>query len=71
MIPPFGYRPRARLDLMQQFMYLAEGALRSTRAAAALQDSYDSGVARLKDMRRLSGAVWPRWAVINTKHSYD
>jgi toxin ParE1/3/4 len=63
----FAYRPRARLDLLEQFVYLAEegsvevaeryfAAVDTTCARLAKQPSsgtpYDSGLARLKGMRR-------------------
>jgi toxin ParE1/3/4 len=67
MIPPFAYRPRARLDLLEQFLYLAEeatadvaeryfAAVDHTCARLAKQPFsgtlYESGVACLKGVRR-------------------
>ena len=67
MIPPFAYRPRARLDLLEQFLYLAGEATVEVaeRYFAAVDRTctrlagqplsgtpYDSGVARLEGMRR-------------------
>jgi toxin ParE1/3/4 len=67
MIPPFAYRPRARLDLLEQFLYLAEeatvdvaeryyAAVDQTCARLAKQPfsgtPYDSGIPRLKGVRR-------------------
>ena len=63
----FTFRPRARLDLLEQFLYLAEqatvaaaeryfAAVDRTCARLAAQPSsgtpYDSGVPRLEGMRR-------------------
>ena len=68
MIPTFAYWPRARLDLLEQFLYLAEesspavaeryfAAVDRTCARLARQPRsgapYDSGVSRLKGMRRV------------------
>ncbi len=67
MNPPFAFRPRARLDLLEQFIYLAEQAtvemaeryftaVDQTCARLAKQPlsgtPYDSDVARLEGMRR-------------------
>jgi len=68
MNPPFTFRPRARLDLMEQFLYLADRAtvevaeryfvaVDQTCVRLAKQPRsgtpYDSGVARLEGMRRV------------------
>jgi toxin ParE1/3/4 len=67
MNPPFAFRPRARLDLLDQFLHLAEqatvevakryfAAVDQTCARLAKQphsgSPYDPGVARLEGMRR-------------------
>lgn len=68
MTPPFAFRPRARLDLLEQFLYLADQATAEVAARyfAAVDQTcarlakqplsgtpYDSGVARLEGMRRV------------------
>jgi len=67
MIPPVAQRPRARLDLLEQFIYFGEesGVNLAHRYFAAVDETcavlvaqpnagvaYDSGVAGLKGMRR-------------------
>jgi toxin ParE1/3/4 len=67
MISPVTQRPRARLDLLEQFVYFGEqaGAHLAERYFAAVEATclqlvdyprsgvlYDSGVARLKGLRR-------------------
>jgi toxin ParE1/3/4 len=67
MRPAFAYRPQARLDLLEQFLYLAEEANIEVaeRYYAAIEQTcarlakhplsgtpHDSGVARLEGMRR-------------------
>ena len=68
MNPPFTFRPRARLDVLEQFLYLADHAtvevaerylMAVDRTCARLAKQprsgtpYDSGVARLEGMRRV------------------
>jgi toxin ParE1/3/4 len=68
MNPSYTFRPRARLDLTEQFSYLADrataevaeryfAAVDQTCARLAKQPrsgtTYDSGVARLEGMRRV------------------
>jgi toxin ParE1/3/4 len=67
MNPPFTFRPRARLDLGEQFLYLADQATTEVaeRYFAAVDETcarlakqprsgtpYDAGLARLEGMRR-------------------
>ncbi len=67
MIPPVTQRPRARLDLLEQFVYFAEqaGVELAERYFIAVDETYlqlvkhphsgalyDSGVSRLAGMRR-------------------
>ena len=69
MIPPVSQRPRARLDLLEQFVYFGEQAgldlaerYLSPVDATCLQlvdhprsgVLYDSGIARLKGIRRVA-----------------
>lgn len=67
MIPPVSQRPRARLDLLEQFVYFGEhsGVELAERYFAAVDATclllvthsqsgvaYDSGIARLQGLRR-------------------
>lgn len=78
MRPGLTYRPRARVDLLEQFAYLAEEASVEVaeRYFAAVEETclrlarhplsgsaYDSGVTRLKGMRRAPVSGFPAYLV--------
>src|ERR1035437_8873393 len=84
MTPPFAFRPRARLDLLEQFLYLADQAtaevaeryftaVDQTCARLAKQPlsgtPYDSGVERLKGMRRVPVSGFTKYLLFYMPHA--
>jgi toxin ParE1/3/4 len=80
----FEYRPKARLDLLEQFLYLAEEASYEVaeRYYAAVAKTcgrlvrqplsgtpYESGVARLRGMRRVPVSGFKAYLVFYIPHS--
>ncbi len=83
MIPPVTQRPRARLDLLEQFVYLGERASveLAQRYFAAVDETclqlvkhphsgtlYDSGIARLIGMRRVPVKGFEKYLLFYLPH---
>jgi toxin ParE1/3/4 len=83
MIPPVTQRPRARLDLLEQFVYFGEqaGVELAERYFAAIDETclqlvkhphsgtlYDSGIARLAGMRRVPVKGFANYLVFYRPH---
>jgi toxin ParE1/3/4 len=83
MIPAVTQRPRARLDLLEQFVYFGEQA--SVELAERYLDAvghtclqlvkhpfsgtlYDSGISRLEGMRRFPVSRFDNWLIFYLPH---